>query len=175
MATAELNNLKLKAEDVKLNEAFPEAVSVETRKGYSGYTVKPENLVEVATALRDRYNFRFLSAATPVHYLEQGQMEMVYHFYNLDAGGGAIVLHAQTSHDAPTIPSLTPVFPGADFQEREAWDLYGIKFPGHPNLKRILMWEGFNGHPMRKDWKEAYYEQDGKPYDTRWPGSRRKG
>lgn len=170
MATAELNNLKLKAEDVKLNEAFPEAVSVETRKGYSGYTVKPENLVEVATALRDRYNFKFLSSATPVHYLEQGQMEMVYHFYNLDAGGGAIVLHAQTSHDAPTIPSLTPLFPGADFQEREAWDLYGIKFPGHPNLKRILMWEGFNGHPMRKDWKEAYYEQDGKPYDTRWPG-----
>ena len=77
MATAELSNLKLKAEDVKLHEAFPEAVSVETRKGYSGYTVKPEHLVEVATALRDRYNFKFLSAATPVHYLEQGKMEMV--------------------------------------------------------------------------------------------------
>ena len=170
MATAELTNLSLRAEDLKLNEAFPEAVSVETRKGYSGYTVKPEHLTEVATALRDRYNFKFLSSATPVHYLEQGQMEMVYHFYNLDAGGGAIVLHAQTSHDEPVLPSLTPLFPGADFQEREAWDLYGIKFTGHPNLKRILMWEGFAGHPMRKDWKEAYFEQDTKPFDTRWPG-----
>ncbi len=170
MATAELTNLSLRAEDLKLNEAFPDAVSVETRKGYTGYTVKAENLVEVATALRDRYNFRFLSSATPVHYLEQGQMEMVYHFYNLDAGGGAIVLHAQTSHDEPALPSLTPLFPGVGFQEREAWDLYGIKFAGHPDLKRILMWEGFHGHPMRKDWKEAYYEQDTKPFDTRWPG-----
>ncbi len=170
MATAELTNLSLRAEDLKLNEAFPDAVSVEARKGYTGYTVKAENLVEVATALRDRYNFKFLSSATPVHYLEQGQMEMVYHFYNLEAGGGAIVLHAQTSHDSSVLPSLTPFFPGVGFQEREAWDLYGIKFTGHPDLKRILMWEGFHGHPMRKDWKEAYFEQDTKPFDTRWPG-----
>ena len=68
------------------------------------------------------------------------------------------------------MPSLTGVWPGADFQEREVWDLMGIKFEGHPNLKRILMWEGFEGHPLRKDWKEAYYEQDTKPFDSRWPG-----
>jgi hypothetical protein len=47
--------------------------------------------------------------------------------------------------------------------------LYGIRFSGHPNLKRILMWEGFAGHPMRKDWKEPYYEQEHKPFDSRWP------
>ena len=61
------------------------------------------------------------------------------------------------------------VWPGADFQEREAWDLYGIKFPGHPNMSRILLWEGFNGHPMRKDWHEAYYEEEHKPFESRWP------
>jgi NADH-quinone oxidoreductase subunit D/NADH-quinone oxidoreductase subunit C/D len=61
------------------------------------------------------------------------------------------------------------VFPGAALQEREAWDLLGIRFEGHPNHKRILMWEGFEGHPLRKDWKEAYHENDLKPFKTRWP------
>jgi NADH-quinone oxidoreductase subunit D/NADH-quinone oxidoreductase subunit C/D len=95
-------------------------------------------------------------------------MEMVYHAYRI-SGGPALVFKAQTPRDNPEIPSLIDVWPGADFQEREAFDLYGIRFPGHPNLKRILMWEGFYGHPMRKDWKEAYYEEDHKPFGSRWP------
>jgi NADH-quinone oxidoreductase subunit D/NADH-quinone oxidoreductase subunit C/D len=156
--------------EVKLDQEFPGDVTADSRKGYSGYIVKPEKLVEVATTLRDKYNFKYLSSATAVDYLEQGQLEMVYHLYNVQTGGPAIVLKAQTPRDSAVLPSLTPVFPGADFQEREAWDLYGIRFTGHPNLKRILMWEGFHGHPMRKDWKEAYFEGDGKPFDTRWPG-----
>jgi NADH:ubiquinone oxidoreductase subunit D len=67
------------------------------------------------------------------------------------------------------VPSLIDVWPGVDFQEREAWDLFGIKFIGHPDLRRILMWEGFEGHPMRKDWKEGFYEEDSKPFKSRWP------
>ncbi len=67
------------------------------------------------------------------------------------------------------VPSLVSIYPGADFQEREAWDLLGIRFDGHPNLKRILMWEGFEGYPLRKDCQESYFEEDTKPYKNRWP------
>ena len=70
------------------------------------------------------------------------------------------------------MPSLVSSLPGADFQEREAWDLLGISFDGHPNLKRILLWEGFDGHPLRKDWKEPFYEEDVKPFKSRWPEGR---
>ncbi len=155
---------------IKLDQEFPGDVTPDARKGYSGYIVKPDRLVEVATALRDRHGYDYCSSATAVDYLEQGQCEMVYHLYNTKTGGPAVVLKAQTPRENAVLPSLTPVWPGANFQEREAWDLYGIKFTGHPDLKRILMWEGFNGHPMRKDWKEAYFESDGKPFDSRWPG-----
>ncbi len=154
--------------EVKLDQAFPEAVKPDARKGYSGYLVSPDKLVEVATHLRDQAGYAYLSSATAVDYLEEGKMEMVYHFYRM-SGGPVLVLKTQAPRDNPVIPSLVSVFPGSDFQEREAWDLYGIQFPGHPNLKRILMWEGFHGHPMRKDWKEAYYEEDHKPFDLRWP------
>lgn len=154
-----------------LQQRFPDAVQADTRKGYTGIVVNPDKLVEVATAIRDDLGYNYLSSATAVDYLGQGDhMEMVYHAFRVPEGGPALVFKAQTKRDEPTIPSLIRVYPGADFQEREAYDLYGIRFPGHPNLKRILLWEGFYGHPMRKDWKEPYYEQEEKPFDSRWPG-----
>ncbi|NWG16597.1 MAG: NADH-quinone oxidoreductase subunit D [Chloroflexi bacterium] len=165
----------VKTTDIKaavdaLKQKFPDAIQDDTRQGYGGIIVDKNHLVEVATALRDDFGFDYLSSATAVDYLGiSDHMEMVYHAYRT-AGGPALVFKAQTPRDKPEIPSLINVWPGADFQEREAWDLYGIKFPGHPNLKRILLWDGFDGHPMRKDWQEAYYEEDHKPFESRWPG-----
>ena len=155
----------------RLEAQFAAAVRRDDRKGYSGVIVDPAHLVEVATFVRDELGYSYLSNATAVDYLgksDTDHLEMVYYTYHL-GGGPALVLKAQTPREAATLPSLTGVWPGADFQEREAWDLMGIRFEGHPNLKRILMWEGFEGHPLRKDWKEAYYEQDTKPFDSRWP------
>jgi NADH-quinone oxidoreductase subunit D/NADH-quinone oxidoreductase subunit C/D len=154
---------------VNLEERFPGAVAKDARKNYTGYLVAPDKLLEVAAAARDQLGYNYLSSATAVDYVEEGRLEMVYHLYRL-SGGPALMLKAQTPRDDAALPSLVSVFPGADFQEREAWDLYGIRFTGHPNLKRILMWEGFEGHPMRKDWKEAYYEEESKPFEARWPG-----
>ena len=154
---------------VKLDEEFPGVATPDTRKNYSGYLIAPDKLVEVATKLRDEAGYDYLSSATTVDYLDDGKLEMVYHLYRT-TGGPGLVLKAQTPRDSAVLPSLVPVYPGADMQEREAWDLYGIRFTGHPNLKRILMWEGFWGHPMRKDWKEPYYEEDTKPFESRWPG-----
>jgi NADH:ubiquinone oxidoreductase subunit D len=90
-------------------------------------------------------------------------------FYK-SAGGPALVFKVQTPRENSVVPSLVSVYPGADFQEREAWDLLGIKFQDHPDLRRILMWDGFEGHPLRKDWQEAYFEEEGKPFKSRWPG-----
>ena len=165
-----INTASIEDSIAYLKSTYPDAVSDDDREGYSGVVIKPGELKEVARAIRDVLGFDYLSSATAVDYLGAGDhMEMVYHAYRT-SGGGALVFKAQTERENPEIPSLVPVWRGADFQEREAWDLYGIKFPGHPNLRRILMWDGFRGHPMRKDWQEAYFEEEQKPFDSRWPG-----
>ncbi len=154
--------------ELDLAERFPDAVSADTRKGYEGYIVKAEKLIEVATYLRDQLGYDFLSSVTGVDYFPEDIMEVVYHAFR-SVGGSALVFKVQTSRDNSVVPSLYSVYPGVDLQEREAWDLLGIQFDGHPDLRRILLWEGFNGYPLRKDWKEAYYEEDGKPFKSRWP------
>ncbi len=140
----------------------------DTRPGYSGYLVAPENLLEAVQILRDELGFDYLSSVTGVDYLEEDRLETVYHFYR-STGGSGLVLKSSCSRENGRIPSLTPIYPGAEFQEREAWDLLGIRFEGHPDLRRILMWEGFDGHPLRKDWREPYFEEEAKPFKSRWP------
>jgi NADH-quinone oxidoreductase subunit D/NADH-quinone oxidoreductase subunit C/D len=154
-----------------LKEKFPQAISLDSRSGYSGIVVDKDKLIEVAQVIRDEMGFDYLSSATAVDYLgiEEGDpLEMVYHAYRT-SGGSALVFKTKTDREEAKVPSLTSIYPGANFQEREAYDLFGIQFEGHPNLRRILLWEGFDGFPMRKDWKEAYYEAEHKPFDSRWP------
>ena len=152
----------------ELSARFPEIVTPDTRKGYEGYLVNAENLLEVATALRDEFGYDYLSSVTGVDYLPEGKMEVVYHAFQ-STGGPAVVFKVQVPRENPVVPSLVPIYPGADFQEREAWDLLGIRFEGHPDLRRILLWEGFEGYPLRKDWREPYFEEEGKPFKSRWP------
>jgi NADH-quinone oxidoreductase subunit C/D len=152
-----------------LTTRFPDFVSKDERDGYEGYIVQTGKLVEFAISIRDELGYDFLSSVTGVDYFPEDKMEVVYHAYQ-STGGAALVFRVQVGREKPVVPSLVPVYPGAEFQEREVWDLLGVKFEDHPDLRRILMWEGFEGHPLRKDWKEAYYEEEKKPYKNRWPG-----
>ncbi|MBI3175646.1 MAG: NADH-quinone oxidoreductase subunit D [Chloroflexi bacterium] len=148
---------------------FPGAVSADARPGYKGWIVEKDKLIEVATAIRDEFGYDHLTAVTGVDYLPEGKMEVVYHAFKT-TGGPVLTFKVQVPRVDPVeVPSVTSIWPGAEFQEREAWDLLGVKFTNHPDLRRILLWEGFEGHPLRKDWKEAFYEEDAKPFKSRWP------
>ncbi len=161
--------LPAQGNSIDLSARFPGSVTADSRPGFSGFIVDKDKLVEVATALRDEFGYDLLSSVTAVDYLPENKMEVVYHAY-MTTGGPGLVFKVQVPRlDPIEVPSLINVWPGADLQEREAWDLFGIKFTGHPDLRRILMWEGFEGHPLRKDWKEGFYEEDTKPFKSRWP------
>lgn len=97
-----------------------------------------------------------------------GCLEAVYHLYSMARKHGPVILRLRTGNrtDHTHLPSLTPVWRGAEFQEREIYDLYGIIFDGHPDLRRILMWDAFQDHPMRKDYVEPDdYEYEPTPHD----------
>ena len=83
-----------------------------------------------------------------------GFLEAVYHLFSIAKKSGPLTLRVRTGNrdSDVSLPSLTPVWKGADFQEREIYDLFGIRFDGHPDLRRLLMWDGFADHPMRKDY-----------------------
>lgn len=89
-------------------------------------------------------------------HVEPGYLEAIYHLYSMAQKHGPLVIRLRTANrtDQVEVPSLTPLWRGAEFQEREAFDLYGIVFTGHPDLRRILMWDGFKDYPMRKDYVE---------------------
>ncbi len=112
--------------------------------------VLAERLPDVVLYVRDTLGYPLLSNLTAVDYLSDGVIEIVYHFLHLD-GGPPLVIKVRVPREHAVVPSLTPFWPGANLQEREAYDLYGVQFPGHPNLTRIYMWEEFEGYPMRKD------------------------
>jgi NADH:ubiquinone oxidoreductase subunit D/NADH:ubiquinone oxidoreductase subunit C len=152
-----------------LVQRFPGVVSADTRPGFSGFIVEKDKLVEFATAIRDEFGFDLLTAVTGVDYLPENKMEVVYHAYKTTGGPGLVFRVQVPRVDPIEVPSLIEVYPSADFQEREAWDLLGIKFTGHPDLRRILMWEGYEGHPLRKDWQEPFFEEEVKPFKSRWP------
>jgi NADH-quinone oxidoreductase subunit D/NADH-quinone oxidoreductase subunit C/D len=159
------------ADEVLLHfdEQFPGVVQVADREGHEGYVVQADQLLEVARHIRDEMGYDFLSGVTAADYASDGYYEVVYHAFSTERGGGPLVFKARADADEPVVPSVVPVWPGAEFQEREVWDLMGVRFDGHPDLRRVLMWEGFDGHPLRKDFQEPFYEEDTKPFKSRWP------
>ncbi len=122
--------------------------------------VDAKDLTAVCRYLKDteRFHMDYLANLTAVDYPPDpvsggaGRMDVVYHLYSMEKRHGPITLRVQLPRQQPVVSSVTPIWRGAEFQEREVYDLFGVTFTGHPDLRRILMWDGFEGHPMRKDY-----------------------
>ena len=100
--------------------------------------------------------------------LQPGCLEVVYHLYSMTLKHGPVIVRLRTSNrtDQVTLPSLTPVWRACEFQEREIYDLFGVVFTDHPDLRRLLMWDEFTAHPMRKDYVEPDdYEWEPTPHE----------
>ena len=114
--------------------------------------VKSQKIADVANFMKSDsgLDFNFLNSISAVDYIDH--FEVVYHLTSLNKRHTAIVKTRLDGRDDLTLPSVYHLWRGADFQEREIWDLMAISFSGHPNMKRIMLWEGFEGHPLRKDY-----------------------
>lgn len=112
----------------------------------------PEQLADIALFLRDDPDFalEYLNSITGVDH--KTHFTLVYHLTSIAKMHRLTFKIDLDDRNKPSLPSVTPVWRGADLQEREIFDLLGIEFTGHPNLKRIFLWDGFPGHPLRKDW-----------------------
>lgn len=142
----------------KLRRRFGDhVVSTHSDFGDDTATVRRERIVEILTFLRDDpdLRFEFLMDLTGVDYLgEEPRFEVVYHLYSFQKKH-RVRIKARVPEEDPVVDSAVAVWPGIDWYEREAFDMYGIRFRNHPNLKRILMYEEFVGHPLRKDYPKA--------------------
>jgi NADH-quinone oxidoreductase subunit C len=136
-------------------ELLPDAVQeTHARLGDATARVDPTRTVEVLRLLRDdpELEFEMLTDVTAVDYLgEVPRFEVVYHLYSV-AKNHRVRIKARVAEDAPEIESAVALWPSANWMEREVWDLYGIRFRNHPDLRRILLYEQFDGHPLRKDY-----------------------
>ena len=124
-------------------------------RGDQTITVQKSILIDLFKFLRDDpdLDFKFLMDLTAVDYLNRkdNRFEVVYHFYSL-MNNDRLRVKVPVSEDDCTIDSVSSLWKTANWYEREVWDLYGIKFNGHPDMRRILLYEEFKGHPLRKDY-----------------------
>jgi NADH-quinone oxidoreductase subunit C len=153
----------------RIQEKFP-ALIKETHafRGDETAVIQAAGLAEVAAFLKEspELDFNFLMDLSAVDYLfyaggriqKEFRFEVVYHFYSLKFNH-RIRIKVPLDEKNPEVDSLTGLWSAANWYEREVWDMFGIRFKGHPNLKRILMYEEFQGHPLRKDY----------PYNKRQP------
>jgi NADH-quinone oxidoreductase subunit C len=137
---------------LRLKERFPSVV--QAWRGESIW-IDPASVRDVCRFLKEDkdLDFNFLNSVSAVDYIDH--FEIVYHLTSLNLNHSAVVKAKVYGRENPSVPSVYEVWRGADFQEREVYDLMGVAFDGHPNLKRIMLWDGFPGHPHRKDFEDV--------------------
>lgn len=151
---------------VKLKERFAaDIVDIKEFRGEVTVTVKKENIVEICNYLKEFVGYNMLTDLTAVDYLGQSpRFLVVYNLYSIPAKD-RLRVKAQVEEADATIDSVVGVWSSANWLEREVYDLFGIKFAGHPDLRRILMTDDWVGHPLRKDY--PLQGPDREPYKGR--------
>ena len=130
--------------------------------------VERERVADVARHLKEKEDFRYCVDVTAVDWKKrEPRFDVVYHFYSFSKNDRIRVKCGVA--DGQEVPSIAGVFLAADWSEREAYDMFGIRFAGHPDLRRILTWEGFNGHPLRKDFPLEGIDTGAAIYPEEWP------
>jgi len=133
----------------KINEAYPAAAAAADKVGV---IVNSDSLFQVAEFLKKtpEFDFNYLGDMTAVDFTDY--FEIVYRLVSLEHNHSLVLKTRCYDRDNPAVPSVVKIWRAADYMEREAYDLMGIIFMGHPNLKRLLLWEGFKGYPLRRDY-----------------------
>jgi NADH-quinone oxidoreductase subunit C len=133
----------------RITERFPDSVIFSDK---NTVIVKSYDVYKVAEFLKNtpEYDFNYLADLTSADYLDY--FEVIYHLVSLEHNHSLTLKTRCYDRDNPVVPTVYNLWRSADYQEREIYDLMGISFEGHPNLKRLFLWEGFPGHPQRRDY-----------------------
>jgi len=131
---------------------IPGVRRIDDLRGEDAFAAAPEALKPFVRRLKEGLGFDFLVLVTAAdNYLDEPRFEVTWRLRSI-ARNADVRINVAAGGEAPEVDSLTDLYPAANWMEREAWDMFGVRFRGHPNLERILMWEGFEGHPLRKDY-----------------------
>jgi len=130
----------------QIGEQLPDTV---TGSDETTVFVRSEAILDVARFLKQNLDFDYLVSITAVDFLDH--FDVVYHLRSIKNNYGVVLRTKCADRQSPSVPSVVSLWQGADLQEREVYDLMGISFEGHPNMKRIVLWDGYKGHPLRKD------------------------
>ncbi len=131
---------------------FPGVRRIDDLRGEDAFLAPSEALKGFVRRLRDGLGFDFLVLVTAVdNYLDEPRFEVTWRLRSL-ARNADVRINVPVGGEAPEVDTVTDLYPAANWMERETWDMFGVRFRGHPNLERILMWEGFDAHPLRKDY-----------------------
>lgn len=136
-----------------LQKTYPDKIELISSSAENLELAVSKELLKETAAFFKESGYGFLADISSVDYKEY--FEVIYQLYSFDKNESVTLVVKIEDREDPQVQSLTGLWPTADWHEREVFDLMGIKFTGHPNLKRILMWEGFKGHPLRKDFPKV--------------------
>ena len=135
-----------------LRTSMGERLEISSDAFFTYLRISSAEILSLMQTLREQYGMNYLANLTAVDYVEE--FEVVYHLYAIPDNGLKLVVKTRVSREKAELPSVYSIYPTVDWQEREVFDLMGIRFSGHPNLIRVLLPDDFVGHPLRKDFKK---------------------